>query len=291
MAPVSCPKCGCEQIVANKQGFGLGKAAIGGLLAGRIGLLAGFLGSSNINITCLKCGHSWSPQDPVQNQLTGCLIETIALYAVGIAVISGILCIIMLFVFKVTHPKIFFICAGVIIFLVILYHIFQYFNTKKIDLEMKNEIDHVYKESTIVYTEPVKSVASKPIDGKGPEGLNNFKWGRNENINSEKLQPIENNPDEAIYRITRGDELLVYGHKVDSIIYSFYKENLYKITVYFEFENRKNVVEDIRRQIMYKYGRHTTEIASIVGWDWHGVYMHLSDETLTITNYFYQKRE
>lgn len=57
---VCCPHCGSTQIVANKKGFGLGKAAAGGLLLGPVGLLGGMLGSNKVIITCLKCGHKWS---------------------------------------------------------------------------------------------------------------------------------------------------------------------------------------------------------------------------------------
>jgi len=52
--PVRCPKCGSSQVTANKKGFGLGKAAVGGLLLGPVG-------GSKIKITCLKCGHIFEP--------------------------------------------------------------------------------------------------------------------------------------------------------------------------------------------------------------------------------------
>lgn len=58
---VCCPKCGSTQLTAQKQGFGLAKAAVGGVLTGGVGLLAGFLGSRGVRVTCLKCGHSWKP--------------------------------------------------------------------------------------------------------------------------------------------------------------------------------------------------------------------------------------
>jgi tellurium resistance protein TerD len=58
-APVTCPECGSEQITTNKKGFGVGKAVAGGVLAGGVGLLAGFFGSRKIQVTCLKCSHSW----------------------------------------------------------------------------------------------------------------------------------------------------------------------------------------------------------------------------------------
>mgnify|MGYP001089561492 FL=1 len=59
--PVRCPRCRSTQLSANKKGFGLGKAAAGGLLLGPVGLLGGFLGSSKVKITCLKCGYTWKP--------------------------------------------------------------------------------------------------------------------------------------------------------------------------------------------------------------------------------------
>lgn len=58
---IKCPRCGSTQITAQNKGFGLGKAAIGGLALGPVGLLGGLVGSKKINIVCLKCGHKWQP--------------------------------------------------------------------------------------------------------------------------------------------------------------------------------------------------------------------------------------
>lgn len=58
---VRCPICRSQQLTANKKGFGLGKAIGGAILTGGVGLLAGFIGSGKVKITCLKCGHSWRP--------------------------------------------------------------------------------------------------------------------------------------------------------------------------------------------------------------------------------------
>lgn len=58
---IRCPKCTSAELTAQKQGFGLGKAVVGGVLTGGVGLLAGFLGSGKIKITCLRCGHFWTP--------------------------------------------------------------------------------------------------------------------------------------------------------------------------------------------------------------------------------------
>ena len=55
---VVCPKCGSEQISANKKGFSGGKAAAGLLIPG--GLLWGFHGSKKVIITCLACGKQFN---------------------------------------------------------------------------------------------------------------------------------------------------------------------------------------------------------------------------------------
>lgn len=56
-----CPNCGSSQLVANKKGFGAGKALTGAVLTGGIGLLAGFIGSGKVKVTCLECGCTWKP--------------------------------------------------------------------------------------------------------------------------------------------------------------------------------------------------------------------------------------
>lgn len=58
---IVCPKCGSNQITAQNKGFGLGKAAVGGLMLGPVGLLGGLIGSKKVNVICLKCGHKWEP--------------------------------------------------------------------------------------------------------------------------------------------------------------------------------------------------------------------------------------
>ena len=58
---IKCSKCKSTQITANKKGFGLGKAALGGLLLGPVGLLGGVIGGGKVKITCLNCGHTWTP--------------------------------------------------------------------------------------------------------------------------------------------------------------------------------------------------------------------------------------
>jgi DNA-directed RNA polymerase subunit M/transcription elongation factor TFIIS len=57
---ILCPKCNSKQITYNKQGFGVGKALVGAVLTGGIGLLAGGINKNKIILTCLKCGHTWN---------------------------------------------------------------------------------------------------------------------------------------------------------------------------------------------------------------------------------------
>lgn len=56
---VTCPKCGSDQLSANKKGFSGGKAVAGAILTGGIGLLAGTIGSSKVVCTCLACGNTF----------------------------------------------------------------------------------------------------------------------------------------------------------------------------------------------------------------------------------------
>lgn len=58
---IKCPKCGSNQITAQNKGFGLGKATVGGLMLGPVGLLGGLIGSKKVNVVCLHCGHKWEP--------------------------------------------------------------------------------------------------------------------------------------------------------------------------------------------------------------------------------------
>jgi len=58
---IKCPRCGSTQLTANKKGFGLGNAVVGGALVGGLGLLGGFFGSRKVKITCLACGKEFKP--------------------------------------------------------------------------------------------------------------------------------------------------------------------------------------------------------------------------------------
>lgn len=56
-AQLQCPKCGSNQLTADKKGFSGKQAVAGAVLTGGIGLLAGTIGSNKVMITCLACGY------------------------------------------------------------------------------------------------------------------------------------------------------------------------------------------------------------------------------------------
>jgi stress response protein SCP2/tellurite resistance protein len=58
---IHCPRCHSSNIRTGQKGFGIGKAAIGGLILGPVGLLGGFIGKNQLKLTCNNCGNSWSP--------------------------------------------------------------------------------------------------------------------------------------------------------------------------------------------------------------------------------------
>lgn len=60
---IKCPKCGSMNFSFGQKGFGLGKAAIGTILLGPLGLFGGMLGRKKVELICLKCSNKWTP-DP-----------------------------------------------------------------------------------------------------------------------------------------------------------------------------------------------------------------------------------
>jgi len=58
---INCPACGSKSFAASQKGFGLGKAAVGGLLLGPVGLLGGMVGRKAREFVCQTCGHRWEP--------------------------------------------------------------------------------------------------------------------------------------------------------------------------------------------------------------------------------------
>jgi len=60
-----CPKCGSRELHSEKKGFSGKKAVAGAILTGGIGLLAGTIGSKNVQITCLKCGNRFKAGEAV----------------------------------------------------------------------------------------------------------------------------------------------------------------------------------------------------------------------------------
>ena len=54
-----CPRCRSAHLRSDREGFRGGQAAVGAVLLGPLGLLAGTAGSKGVVMSCLKCGKKW----------------------------------------------------------------------------------------------------------------------------------------------------------------------------------------------------------------------------------------
>lgn len=59
-APLKCPMCkefkGWVKVDSTHKGFSVGKAAVGGFIAGPVGLIGGALGKKKKTYACKNCG-------------------------------------------------------------------------------------------------------------------------------------------------------------------------------------------------------------------------------------------
>ncbi len=123
---VSCPKCSSTSLSANKKGFSGKKAVAGAILTGGIGLLAGTIGSNKVKITCLNCGHEFSPGD--RRQISQARVMQYNKPSIGqqktnrvayrvLSIVFGLVAIPMIIAFFADSGILIFIFAAVISFI------------------------------------------------------------------------------------------------------------------------------------------------------------------------------
>jgi len=96
---VRCPKCGCDQVHASRQGYDVASGVAGGLMFGILGAAAGAADKDKVWITCLNCRSQWRPGEKTTKQdreaafdaiaLKGCLV--VAAIIVAIIILGSIL--------------------------------------------------------------------------------------------------------------------------------------------------------------------------------------------------------
>lgn len=60
---IHCPKCFSTYLRTDNKGFSFGKAIVGSIVLGPLGILAGGLGMKNARVVCNKCGHKFKYED------------------------------------------------------------------------------------------------------------------------------------------------------------------------------------------------------------------------------------
>lgn len=56
-----CPKCGSTSITTTNKKLSVGRAVVGGMIAGPVGFGVGAVTSKKIMNVCMSCGHKWKP--------------------------------------------------------------------------------------------------------------------------------------------------------------------------------------------------------------------------------------
>lgn len=62
---IHCPKCGSAQLEMFQKGFSGGKALVGAVAVGSLGLLAGTHGSKDMYLGCKSCGNKFKPKEAI----------------------------------------------------------------------------------------------------------------------------------------------------------------------------------------------------------------------------------
>ena len=127
---IRCPKCHSNQIASGQQGFGVGKAAVGLVALGPLGLAGGLINRKKVELHCLSCGNRWQPtpvkpkEYPIESDPEG----TFLIFMVFAGIIAIIISIFALIIYL---PKVF---VSLIFLSAIIFVIYCVIDEKKKDI-------------------------------------------------------------------------------------------------------------------------------------------------------------
>ena len=113
---IRCPKCHSNQIASGQQGFGVGKAAVGLVALGPLGLAGGLINRKKVELHCLSCGNRWQPTPVKPPPPTAEENQFAALALLGIVAVIGIIIGIGILIERCPVCFLILIIIGIILF-------------------------------------------------------------------------------------------------------------------------------------------------------------------------------
>lgn len=84
---IKCTKCKSSNVHVGQRGFHAGQALAGAALFLGIGFIFGFWGASDVQFTCLNCGHKFDLNEKLGHPKKGIDWNTVGAFAIGTVVL------------------------------------------------------------------------------------------------------------------------------------------------------------------------------------------------------------
>jgi hypothetical protein len=218
-----------------------------------VGLLAGLLGSKRAKITCLNCGYSWDPAvnfsaSKSDEMPTGCSVVILLLS------FESIIAAIIASFTEYEFLPIFILLISVSIILAIMFKV----NSNNNSLKLMEDNERIIKDRE-----------EKLL--KRPKGFNNLKWGTNDGVDYSKL--YDNIRSSTIGNIItyylNGNNLFIYGFKLDFIIYKVKNSLFIESIIKFSDIDKDNLKDQVKNILIEQYGKPDSENdKGCMSWEW-----------------------